>query len=343
MVIIIKRVVKVGDLAFGGGEIFIQSMLNLPPDDIAGNIAQAERLVKAGCDVIRVAVPEKGNAGLIAELKQAVRVPVVADIHFDYRIAIASVHAGADKIRINPGNIGDADRVKAVVNACRNAGIPIRVGVNSGSTNVSIVRAAIENIRLLERFDFNDIVVSVKSSSVAATIAAYRQLSEAVPYPLHLGVTEAGTARMGLVKSAIGIGSLLCDGIGDTIRVSLTADPESEVEAAIDILKAVGLRKRVEVISCPTCGRCKIDVISLAGQVESLTRDLNKPLKIGVMGCAVNGPGECKEADFGITGGDGEGLIFKHGEIVRKVAESELVNELMNEINQNLLNICQKQ
>ena len=328
-----RRVVKVGALAFGGGDVFVQSMLNIPPDDIDGNIAQALRLVKVGCEVIRVAVPTLPDVKLVSALKtQLPNIPVVADIHFDYKIAIESVFAGADKIRINPGNIGDVGKVKAVADACRNADIPIRVGVNGGSAVKGIVESAIEHIRLLERFDFNNIVVSVKSSSVRETIAAYRELAELTPYPLHLGVTEAGTERTGLVKSAIGIGSLLCDGIGDTIRASLTAEPEREVEAAIDILKATGIRKGVEIISCPTCGRCRIDVISIAQQVEKRTRNLDKPLRIGVMGCAVNGPGECKEADLGITGGDGEGLIFKRGEIVRKVKETDLIDELMEEI-----------
>ncbi|MCL2070718.1 MAG: flavodoxin-dependent (E)-4-hydroxy-3-methylbut-2-enyl-diphosphate synthase [Oscillospiraceae bacterium] len=325
-----KRIVKVGDLNFGGGEIFVQSMLSLPVDDIEGNVLQAVRLAEAGCDVIRLAIPTIADVRLLPALKQAVQAPIVADIHFDYKIAVESVIAGADKIRINPGNIGDADRVKAVVTACKNAGIPIRVGVNSGSLKGgSIAESAIENVRLLERFDFNDIVVSVKSSSVTATIAAYRELFGRIPYPLHLGVTEAGTYKKGVIKSAIGIGALLCDGIGDTIRVSLSADPVFEVETAIDILKAVGKRKGVEIISCPTCGRCKIDVVSLAEKAEQIVQGIDKPLKIAVMGCAVNGPGECKDADFGITGGDGVGLIFKKGAIVRKVEESGLLLELM--------------
>ncbi|MCL1881428.1 MAG: flavodoxin-dependent (E)-4-hydroxy-3-methylbut-2-enyl-diphosphate synthase [Oscillospiraceae bacterium] len=349
-----KKIVKVGNLAFGDGNIHVQSMLSLPADDVDGNIAQAQRLVEVGCDVIRVAVPEKSDVRLISELKKAVTVPIVADIHFDYRIALESVAAGADKIRINPGNIGDDDRVRAVVNACKNArntkggrGIPIRVGANSGSTKdgKGIVDSALENVRLLERFDFNDIVVSVKSSSVLQTIAAYRELSKLIVYPLHLGVTEAGTARMGLVKSAIGIGSLLSDNIGDTIRVSLTATPEDEVKAAIDILRAIGKRKSVEIISCPTCGRCKIDVLALVEQLE-VALQANSSLEsrlatdgtvIAVMGCIVNGPGECKDADFGITGGDGVGVIFAHGEIVRKVDESQLISALLELLQNHLL------
>lgn len=361
-----KKTVEVGGLEFGGGRIFIQSMLNVPPEDIDGNIMQAVELEQAGCDVIRVAVPNIKDVNLIPALKQAVNCPIVADIHYDYKIAVEAVSAGADKIRINPGNIGDDSRVKSVVQACKNANIPIRVGVNSGSVsreprrvsvfpqysenhnaikkNISqqkvcaIVQSAMENIRLLEKFDFEDIVVSVKSSSVTETISAYRELAELVPYPLHLGVTEAGTERMGLIKSAIGIGSLLCDGIGDTIRVSLTAPPVKEVKAAIDILKSVGRyvgeHKGVEIISCPTCGRCKIDVIALAKKVEELlSGDVNASgLVIGVMGCSVNGPGECKHADFGITGGDGAGLIFRRGEIVRKVEEEQLLTALLEEI-----------
>ena len=353
-----RKIVRVGGLNFGDGNVFVQSMLNAGADDVNANIAQAQRLIEAGCEVIRVAVPTVDDVGLIYALKEAVTppknranpIPIVADIHFDYRIAVEAVRAGADKIRINPGNIGDNDRVKAVVNACKTAGIPIRVGVNSGSVKTDksgkagkadkngincisgIVQSALDNIKLLEGFDFDDIIVSVKSSNVVETIAAYRELARLTRYPLHLGVTEAGTRRMGIVKSAVGIGSLLCDGIGDTIRVSLTAEPEREVEAAFDILSACGRRKGVEIISCPTCGRCKIDVVSLAEKVEVLTRGINKPVKIAVMGCAVNGPGECKDADFGITGGDGVGLVFRHGEIVKKVHESELLNALNEQL-----------
>jgi (E)-4-hydroxy-3-methylbut-2-enyl-diphosphate synthase len=331
-----KRVVKVGHLAFGDGNIHVQSMLSIPAEDVSGNVAQAQRLEKVGCDVIRVAIPTIEDVRLIPALKQAVSVPIVADIHFDYRIAVESVVAGADKIRINPGNIGGADRVKAVVNACKIANIPIRVGVNSGSAKVGIVQSALDNICLLEQFDFNNIVVSVKSSSVTQTIAAYRELAQLVPYPLHLGVTEAGTSRMGLIKSAIGIGSLLCDGIGDTVRVSLTADPCDEVKAGIDILKAIGKRKGVEIISCPTCGRCKINVEALAKQVEEKMSTINRQLSIAIMGCAVNGPGECKGADFGITGGNGEGLIFRKGEIVKKVEESQLIPILVEMVEKTI-------
>jgi (E)-4-hydroxy-3-methylbut-2-enyl-diphosphate synthase len=312
-------------------------MLSCGASEIEKNISQARELAAAGCDVIRVAIPEIRDVRLISALKSAVPTPIVADIHFDYKIALEAVAAGADKIRINPGNIGSPDRVKAVAAACRNAkggaGIPIRVGVNSGSARTGIVESALENIRLLEKFDFHDIVVSVKSSRVTETIAAYRELARLTPYPLHLGVTEAGTSRMGLIKSAIGIGSLLADNIGDTIRVSLTTNNlTDEVRAAHDILRAIGRREAAEVISCPTCGRCKIDVVSLAKQVEELVSGLGKPLKIAVMGCAVNGPGECRDADFGITGGDGVGLVFRQGEIVRKVSECDLISALLEEL-----------
>jgi len=308
-------------------------MLNKPSDDIKANIEQAKRLEECGCEVIRAAVPDKKNAALIAALKENVKIPVVADIHFDHKIAIESLAAGADKIRINPGNIGDESRVKAVADACRQKNAAIRVGVNSGSVKGSIVGSAMDNVRLLEKFDFYNIVVSVKSSNVLETIAAYRELAKICRYPLHLGVTEAGTGSYALIKSAIGIGSLLCDGIGDTIRVSWTGDPAFEVAAAIGILKAVGKRGGVEIISCPTCGRTKIKVELLARKAASLTRNINKDIKIAVMGCAVNGPGECKDADFGITGGDGEGLIFKNGEVYKKVREEELLSALIEEIN----------
>ncbi|MDR0196734.1 MAG: flavodoxin-dependent (E)-4-hydroxy-3-methylbut-2-enyl-diphosphate synthase [Oscillospiraceae bacterium] len=337
-----KKLVKCGGVTFGDGNVYVQSMLSRRADDIRGNIRQALRLVKAGCEVIRAAVPEKKDAALIAALKENVSVPVVADIHYDYKIALEAISAGADKIRLNPGNMGGADRLKKIANACKAANIPIRVGVNSGSVPVSggvrdLAGYAVENVRLLERFDFDDIVVSVKSSDVPETIKAYRALSR-FRYPLHIGVTEAGTERAGLLKSAAGIGSLLCDGIGDTVRVSLTAEPEREVAAALDILKIAGIKHAaafgVEVVSCPACGRTKIDVVSLAKRVEGLTRGLKKNIKIAVMGCSVNGPGECKDADLGITGGDGEGLIFKKGAIVRKVAESELLAALTEEIRQ---------
>ena len=341
-----KKQVKVGGITLGDGRIYVQSMLNVHADDVEGCVAQAKRLEKAGCQIIRTAVPTLKNVNLIEALKKAVNVPIVADIHFDYRIAVACAEAGVDKIRINPGNIGTDDKVKAVVDACKARNIPIRIGVNSGSlekqllekygspTPEALVESALGHVAILNRLDFDDIVISIKSSSVPLTIKAYRLLAEKCDYPLHVGVTEAGTERMGIIKSAMGIGSLLCDGIGDTIRVSLTADPVREVLAAQDILKAAGLGCGVEIVSCPTCGRTKIDLIGLAEQVENATRHIDKNIKIAVMGCIVNGPGEAREADIGIAGGDGQGLIFKQGKIIKKVSEDQLLSELLLEIEQ---------
>ena len=339
-----KKLVKVGRCTLGDGHIYIQSMLNVPAEDVDGNVRQAKELEAAGCEIIRVSVPSLGDVRLIEALKNTVEIPVVADIHFDYRIAVECAAAGVDKIRINPGNIGGDDKVKAVVDACRSRSIPIRIGVNSGSLEKkllekygapvpeALVESAMGHVEILRRFDFDDIVISIKSSDVKRTISAYRQLSEKCPYPLHLGVTETGTERMGVIKSAIGIGSLLCDGIGDTIRVSLTADPIREIYAAKDILKAAGMGEGVRIVACPTCGRTKIDLISLAGRVEEATRGIKKNIKIAVMGCVVNGPGEAADADVGIAGGNGEGLIFRKGEILRKVSEERLLAELMKEI-----------
>lgn len=336
--------VRVGNCVLGSEKIYIQSMLNVPADDIENSVKQAVELEKAGCEIIRTAVPKIENAGLIEALKNAVNVPIVADIHFDYKIALACIERGVDKIRLNPGNIGSADGVKAVADACRARNIPIRIGVNSGSleknllqkygspTPEALVESALEHAKLLNKFDFDDIVISIKSSNVKLMIEAYRLLAQKTEYPLHLGVTEAGTERMGVIKSAVGIGSLLCDGIGSTIRVSLTAEPIKEVYAAKDILKACGLYKGAEIVSCPTCGRTKIDLISLANEVEKLLADVKKPIKVAVMGCVVNGPGEAREADIGIAGGDREGLIFKKGEILRKVPEEKLLSELKKEI-----------
>lgn len=338
------KTVKVGALTLGDGHIYIQSMLNVPADDIDGSLRQAMALEKAGCEIIRASVPDLKNVPLISALKSAVSVPIVADIHFDYKIALACVEAGVDKIRINPGNIGGAEKVRAVADACAARGVPIRIGVNSGSlekellakygspTPDALVESALGHVKLLNDCDFDDIVISIKSSDVKITIAAYRLLSARTNYPLHLGVTEAGTERMGLIKSAVGIGSLLCDGIGDTIRVSLTADPVSEVYAAKDILKACGMGGGAQIVSCPTCGRTKIDLIGLANKVEEKLKNVDKQIKVAVMGCAVNGPGEAREADIGIAGGNGEGLIFKKGEILRKVPEDMLLDELMKEI-----------
>lgn len=336
--------VKVGNCVLGSEKIYIQSMLNVPADDIENSVKQAVELEKASCEIIRAAVPKIENAALIEALKNAVNVPIVADIHFDYKIALACIERGVDKIRLNPGNIGSADGVKAVADACKAKNIPIRIGVNSGSleknllekygspTPEALVESALGHAKLLNKFDFDDIVISIKSSNVKLMIEAYRLLSQKTDYPLHLGVTEAGTERMGVIKSAVGIGSLLCDGIGSTIRVSLTADPIKEVYAAKDILKACGLYEGAEIVSCPTCGRTKIDLISLANEVEKLLADVKKPIKVAVMGCVVNGPGEAREADIGIAGGDREGLIFKKGEILRKVPEEMLLEELKKEI-----------
>lgn len=342
------RPVRVGGLQLGGtGHIAIQSMLNVPAGDVQGNVEQAKRLAQAGCEIVRVAVPDRESVQLVDAIKNAVEIPLVADIHFDYRLALACVDAGVDKIRINPGNIGGDDRVKQVVDACRAKGIPIRIGVNSGSLEKNILakygsptpeamcESALYHVSLLEKFGFADIVISIKSSNVANMVAAYRLVAKKTPYPLHLGVTEAGTERMGIIKSSIGIGSLLLDGIGETIRVSLTADPVREIAAAQDILKALGrFDKGARIISCPTCGRTKIDLISLANRVEEALAGCDKPITVAVMGCIVNGPGEAREADIGIAGGDGCGLLFKKGEVIRKVREEELLEQLLHEIEQ---------
>lgn len=340
------RTVKAGNVEIGSGsKITVQSMLNVLAHDIEGNVAQAVELEKAGCEIVRLTVPDIEAVKTLYAVKNAVKIPVVADIHFDYKCALESVAAGVDKIRINPGNIGSDDRIKAVADACRQKNIPIRIGVNSGSlekdllkkyghvTPEALCESALRHASLLEKFDFNDIVISIKSSDVPTMVAAYRLVAQQCDYPLHLGVTEAGTRHMGMLKSAAGIGALLLDGIGDTIRVSLTADPVAEVVAGFDILKAVGIKKDCpQIVSCPTCGRTKIDLISLAEKVERELANVHKPIKVAVMGCAVNGPGEAKEADIGVAGGDGYGLIFKHGEILKKVPENEIVEELLKEI-----------
>ncbi len=341
----ITRKLNVGGVAIGGDSpISIQSMLNVPAADVDGNVRQARELETAGCEILRVAIPNQQSVRLIPAIKAATTIPLVADIHFDYRLALESVEAGIDKIRINPGNIGSDDRVKAVADACRSHGVPIRIGVNSGSlekeilakhggpTAAALCESAMYHASLLEKYDFNDIVLSMKSSRVDTMIEAYELASQACDYPLHLGVTEAGTERMGLVKSAIGIGSLLQRGVGDTIRVSLTADPVREIAAAMDILRALNLRSGVQMVSCPTCGRTNIDLIAIAGEVERRLASCKKPITVAVMGCAVNGPGEAREADIGIAGGNGVGLIFKKGEIVRRVPEDRLVDSLMEEI-----------
>lgn len=330
----------------GGAPVTVQSMTNTKTDDITETVAQIKRLVEAGCDIVRVAVPDSAAARAVAQIKSLVDIPLVADIHFDYKLAILSAEAGADKIRINPGNIGGDDKVRAVTEVCWKKNIPIRIGVNSGSlpkdiladqggvTPAGLVESALRHVRLLNKFDFDDICISVKASDVPLTIAAYRLLHQQTGYPLHLGVTEAGTEYMGIIKSSIGIGTLLSDGIGDTIRVSLTAPPEREVKAGIAILKALSLRRGgVDIISCPTCGRTKIDLIGIAEAVERRLEaraagGKSDNLKIAVMGCVVNGPGEAKQADYGIAGGDGEGALFKQGVIVAKVPMDSLVDGL---------------
>ncbi|MBQ6250609.1 flavodoxin-dependent (E)-4-hydroxy-3-methylbut-2-enyl-diphosphate synthase [Ruminococcus sp.] len=338
------RPVKVGDCVLDGKHIYIQSMLNMRSDDIEGSVRQAVELEKAGCEIIRAAIPNMEAVKLIPAIKEAVKIPLVADIHFDYKLAIESAAAGVDKIRINPGNIGGMDRVKAVVDACRARQLPIRIGVNSGSlekellakygspTPEALVESALNHAAMLEHFDFNDIVISIKSSDVGRMIASYRLAAEKCSYPLHLGVTEAGTERMGLIKSAIGIGSLLCDGIGETIRVSLTDDPIREIAAAKDILKSIGKRGGVRIVSCPTCGRTRIDLVKAAKMVEEAVRDMEKDITVAVMGCIVNGPGEAREADVGIAGGDGCAIIFRKDGTQRKIREVEIVPELLAEI-----------
>ena len=320
-------------------------MLNIPAHDIQGNIDQAMKLKAAGCDIIRVAVPNLESVELIYKIKSSVGIPLVADIHFDYKIAIECANAGVDKIRINPGNIGDDSRVKAVANICNEKNIPIRIGVNSGSlekeilakylhpTPEALCESALYHAALLEKFDFDNIVISIKSSNVNMMIKSYELVADRCNYPLHLGVTEAGTERMGIIKSSIGIGSLLNKGIGDTIRVSLTADPVKEVAAGFDILKALGMHNEgIQFISCPTCGRTRIDLINLAKNAEERLQNCEKDIKVAIMGCAVNGPGEAKEADIGIAGGNGVGLIFKKGNIIKKVPEKDLLDELAKEI-----------
>ena len=338
------KTVKVGNNVLNGKKIYIQSMLNKRSDDIKGNVEQAIELEKAGCDIVRAAIPDMEAIKLIPAIKEKVKIPLVADIHFDYRLALAAADAGIDKIRINPGNIGDMDRVKQVAVTCANKNIPIRIGVNSGSlekeilerygapTPEALVESALGHVKLLERFDFDSIVISIKSSNVKNMIDSYRLAALKCSYPLHLGVTEAGTERMGIIKSSAGIGSLICDEIGETIRVSLTGDPVSEVYAAKDILKAVGKGSGVEIISCPTCGRTRIDLVKAAKLVEDAVKDIDKNIKVAIMGCVVNGPGEAKEADIGIAGGDKCAVLFKKGEIIKKINEEDILPELMKEI-----------
>ena len=326
--------VRVGDCVLDGKHIYIQSMLNVRSDDIEGSVKQAVELEKAGCEIVRAAIPDMDAVRLIPAIKEAVSIPLVADIHFDYRLAVEAAAAG----------IGGMDRVKKVVDACRSRNIPIRIGVNSGSlekdilakygspTPEALVESAMGHAAMLEHFDFDDIVISIKSSDVNRMIASYRLAAEKCSYPLHLGVTEAGTERMGLIKSAVGIGSLLCDGIGETIRVSLTDDPVKEIEAAKDILRCIGKRGGVRFVSCPTCGRTRIDLIGTAKKVEAALKDLDKDITVAVMGCVVNGPGEAKEADVGIAGGDGCAVIFRKDGTQRKIREEDIVTELLAEV-----------
>ena len=338
--------IRIGDVWIGGGSpVAIQSMTNTKTEDVEATVGQIHRLEKAGCEIIRCAVPTMEAAHALGEIKKQIHIPLVADIHFDYRLAIAAIENGADKIRINPGNIGSRERVQAVVDAARGRGIPIRVGVNSGSlekdlvekyggvTAEGIVESALDKVHMIEEMGYDNLVVSIKSSDVLMCVNAHELIAKECPYPLHVGITESGTLMSGNIKSSIGLALILHQGIGDTIRVSLTGDPVEEVKSAKLILRTLGLRRGgIEVVSCPTCGRTKIDLIGLANQVEQMTADFPLDIKVAVMGCVVNGPGEAKEADIGIAGGIGEGLLIKKGEIVKKVKEEELLDTLRQEL-----------
>ena len=338
--------VKIGDRIIGGGHpIAIQSMTNTKTEDVAATVEQIERLTRAGCEIVRCAVPTMEAAAALTEIKKQIRIPLVADIHFDYKLAIAAMEHGADKIRINPGNIGSADRVKAVVEVAKERNIPIRVGVNSGSlekelvekyrgvTAEGIVESALDKVKMIEDMGYDNLVISIKSSDVMMCVKAHELIAKQTNHPLHVGITEAGTIISGNIKSAIGLGLILNQGIGDTIRVSLTGDPVEEIKSAKLILRTLGLRKGgIEVVSCPTCGRTRINLIELANQVETMVAEFPLDIKVAVMGCVVNGPGEAKEADLGIAGGIGEGLIIRHGEVIRKVPEDQLLSELRYEL-----------
>lgn len=342
----ISRVVHVGKVAVGGGNpIVVQSMTNTDTRNVDATVEQISRLEQAGCEIVRVAVLDDEAAAAIKRIKKSITIPLIADIHFDYRLALKSIDAGADGLRINPGNIGDKHKVAAIVTACRDQQVPIRIGVNSGSLDKrmlerfgsickeAMVESALQNIRILEDMDFRDIKVSLKSSSVLLSLDAYRLMAEKVDYPLHVGITEAGTKDRALIKSSLGIGMLLYEGIGDTIRFSLTADPVEEVWAAYELLRVLEIRQRgMELISCPTCGRCEIDLIKLAEDVDQTIRAWPEPLKVAVMGCVVNGPGEAREADIGIAGGRGFGLLFRKGEVIKKVPAAEMRDVLLKEI-----------
>lgn len=338
--------IRIGDVLIGGEHpVAIQSMTNTRTEDIKGTVEQILRLEAAGCEIVRCTVPTQEAAKALKEIKRSIHIPLVADIHFDYRMAIAAIENGADKIRINPGNIGSAERLRAVVEKAKEYGVPIRVGVNSGSLEKSllekyggvtaegIVESALDKVRMIEDMDYDHLVVSIKSSDVMMCVKAHQMIAEKCPYPLHVGITEAGTVYSGNIKSSIGLGIILYEGIGNTIRVSLTGDPAEEIRSAKLILKTLGLRKGgIEVVSCPTCGRTRIDLIGLANQVESMVQEFPLDIKVAVMGCVVNGPGEAKEADIGIAGGKGEGLLIKKGEIVKKVKEEELLETLRQEL-----------
>jgi (E)-4-hydroxy-3-methylbut-2-enyl-diphosphate synthase len=340
------KVVKIGDVLVGGGNrIKIQSMCNTKTEDIEETVAQIKALEAVGCDITRVAVPTLEAAKSISKIKEKISIPIVADIHFDYKLALAAIENGADKIRINPGNIGSEDRIKAVVMACKAKNIPIRVGVNGGSlekdllakyenpTYEALVESAINNVKLIEKYDYDNLVVSIKSSDVLVSLKAHELASSQLKYPMHLGITEAGTLFSGTIKSSVGLGLLLGNGIGDTIRVSLTGDPVEEIRVGKKILESLGLYQgQVSLVSCPTCGRTQIDLISLANEVEKRCESIHKPIKVAVMGCVVNGPGEAREADIGIAGGKGVGIIFKKGEIIKTVPEKELLGALLEEI-----------
>lgn len=341
-----KKIVNIGGCLIGGrNDIAVQSMTNTDTRDVESTVGQIRELEDAGCEIVRVAVPDMQAAEAIQEIKRQIHIPLVADIHFDYRLAIKCIDEGVDKVRINPGNIGDQERVRQVVEKAKERHIPIRIGVNGGSlerellqkygspTADALVESAFSHVKILEDLDFGDIVVSIKISNVPVMLEAYRKFHAKSDIPLHIGVTEAGTLKSGIIKSSVGLGALLCEGIGDTMRVSLTADPVEEIYAAKEILKVLGIRQNsVELISCPTCGRTQIDLINIATEIEKRISSINKPLKVAVMGCAVNGPGEARDADIGIAGGDGVGLIFKKGEIMRKVPEDKIIDELILEI-----------
>ncbi|HCT65134.1 MAG TPA: 4-hydroxy-3-methylbut-2-en-1-yl diphosphate synthase [Lachnospiraceae bacterium] len=342
----IKKTVEVGGLKIGGGNpIIIQSMCNTDTRDVEATVRQIKALEEAGCELVRVAVPDMEAAMAVGKIKEQISIPLVADIHFDYRLALEVMKQGVDKVRINPGNIGDEEKIKAVVDMAKEKSIPIRIGVNSGSlekellskyghvTPEALVESALKHVKILEKYDFYNIIISIKASGVPMSIETYSLLSEKCDYPIHVGITEAGTIYGGTVKSAVGIGAILAMGIGDTIRVSLTGDPVEEIKAAKEILKSLELRKfGIDFVSCPTCGRTEIDLIGIANEVEEKCRNINKNIKVAVMGCIVNGPGEAREADIGIAGGKGVGLIFKKGEIIKKVDEDKLVDSLMEEI-----------